>query len=123
MDIRKLWDTVVFMIIRSQTDTDIVIHGTNKTNGCTSRKTTRWYRDKYNGSSNVVLGCMKFDMKVSTDYVYEGKDGNYTEDSPVKPFNNYGWSKLGGETPCMIYDNSLILRICMNNKPFPHQTT
>ena len=34
------------------------------------------------GSSNVVLGCMKFDMKViyvSTDYVYEGKDGNYKE--------------------------------------------
>ena len=31
--------------------------------------------------------------------------------TPIKPFNNYGWSKLGGETPCMIYDNSLILRI------------
>ena len=43
------------------------------------------------GSSNVVLGCMKFDMKViyvSTDYVYEGIDGNYKEDDPLLPIIN-----------------------------------
>ena len=126
MDIRKLWGHGgVYDYLWSQTDTVIVIHAGALTRPMVVHQERPHDSIETNiiGSSNVVLGCMKFDMKViyvSTDYVYEGKDGNYTEDSPVKPFNNYGWSKLGGETPCMIYDNSLILRICMNNKPFPH---
>ena len=63
---------------------------------------------------------MKHNIKlvyISTDYVYEGSVGNYDEESPVKPFNNYGWSKLGGECSVKLYENSLILRIAMMNKP------
>ena len=37
------------------------------------------------------------------------------------PFNNYGWSKLGGESAVHMYKNSLILRICMTEKPFVHK--
>jgi len=72
------------------------------------------------GTSNVVLACIKHNIKlvyISTDYVYEGTDGNYDEESPLKPFNNYGWSKLGGECSVRLYKNSLILRISMMNKP------
>ena len=29
--------------------------------------------------------------------MYEGTKGNYKENSPLKPINNYAWSKLGGE--------------------------
>lgn len=47
---------------------------------------------------------------ISTDYVYPGTIGNYTEDSPVKPINKYAWSKLGGECVMHIYPKSLILR-------------
>ena len=75
------------------------------------------------GTSNVPLACMTRGVKlvyISTDYVYPGVDGDYTEDSPLLPFNKYGWSKMGGECAVHLYDNSLILRVCMNNKPFPH---
>jgi dTDP-4-dehydrorhamnose reductase len=75
------------------------------------------------GTSNVVMACMKTNTKliyISTDYVYAGSAGNYTEESELKPFNNYGWSKLGGECAVQMYDNSLILRTAMNNKPFNH---
>ena len=75
------------------------------------------------GTSNVVLACMKHNIKlvyISTDYVYNGTDGEYNEDSALKPFNKYGWSKLGGECAVKLYDNSLILRIAMMNKPFPY---
>jgi len=75
------------------------------------------------GTSNVVLSCMKSNTKliyISTDYVYPGTDGNYTEEDGLKPFNNYGWSKLGGECAVQMYPNSLILRTAMNNKPFDH---
>ena len=49
--------------------------------------------------------------------MYPGIEGNHTEESELKPFNNYGWSKLGGECSVKLYENSLILRIAMMNKP------
>ena len=58
----------------------------------------------------------------STGYVYQGIKGNYSETDPVKPFNNYGLSKLAGECAVSMYKNSLILRICMTEKPFIHNT-
>ena len=75
------------------------------------------------GTSNVVKICSKYNIKLvyfSTGYVYEGKKGNYSEKDPVKPFNNYGLSKLGGECAVAMYKNSLILRITMTEKPFFH---
>ena len=37
------------------------------------------------------------------------------------PWNNYAWSKLGGECAVQMYRNSLILRACMTQKPFIHK--
>jgi len=83
------------------------------------------------GTANVALACMKYNVKliyVSTDYVYPGNRGNYKETDPVSPYrgNNdgitkYGWSKMGGECATNLVDNSLILRLCMSNRPFPHE--
>ena len=73
------------------------------------------------GTSNLVKVCNEFKIKIiyfSTGYVYEGLKGNYKESDPVKPFNNYGLSKLGGECAVRMYKNSLILRITMTEKPF-----
>ena len=73
------------------------------------------------GTANVVKACKKFNIKIiylSSGYVYEGKKGNYSEKDGVKPFNNYGWSKLGGECSVSMYKNSLILRVTMTEKPF-----
>ena len=73
------------------------------------------------GTANLVKICKKFKIKLiyfSTGYVYEGTKGNYSEKNPVKPFNNYGLSKLGGECAVQMYKNSLILRITMTEKPF-----
>ena len=76
------------------------------------------------GTANLVQICSKFNIKIiyfSTSYVYEGTRGKYKETDPVKPFNNYGLSKLGGECSVLMYDNSLILRITMTEKPFLHK--
>ena len=76
------------------------------------------------GTSNLVMACKKYNIKFiyfSSNYVYPGKTGNYNETDPILPFNNYGWSKLGGEAAAQIYKNSLILRTCMTEKPFIHK--
>ena len=76
------------------------------------------------GTSNLVIACSKLKIKLiyfSTSYVYPGNKGNYTEKDPLLPWNNYGWSKLGGESAVQMYNNSLILRVCMTEKPFIHK--
>jgi dTDP-4-dehydrorhamnose reductase len=76
------------------------------------------------GTANITKVCEKNDIKLiyfSTGYVYEGTKGNYSEKDPVKPFNNYGLSKLGGECAVSMYKNSLILRITMTEKPFSYK--
>ena len=76
------------------------------------------------GTANITKICEKNNIKLiyfSTGYVYEGTNGNYSEKDPVKPFNNYGLSKLGGECAVSMYSNSLILRITMTEKPFPYK--
>ena len=76
------------------------------------------------GTANITKMCKKYNIKLiyfSTGYVYAGTKGNYSENDPVKPFNKYGLSKLGGECSVAMYSNSLILRITMTEKPFLHK--
>ena len=76
------------------------------------------------GTANMVKICKKYSVKLiylSTGYVYACTKGNYKESDPVKPFNNYGFSKLGGECAVQMYKNSLVLRVTMTEKPFIHK--
>ena len=76
------------------------------------------------GTANITKICSDLGIKLiyfSTSYVYPGVKGNYSESSPLLPKNNYSWSKLGGESAVQMYKNSLILRVCMTEKPFVHK--
>ena len=76
------------------------------------------------GAANITKVCWEFGIKLiyfSTCYLYPGTKGNYKENDPLLPNNNYAWSKLGGESAVQMYDNSLILRVCMTEKPFVHK--
>lgn len=46
---------------------------------------------------------------ISTDYVYAGHIGNYSETSKTEPFNFYGFTKLAGEAFVNL-ENDLIIR-------------
>ena len=76
------------------------------------------------GTCNIVKLSSKFKIKLiylSTNYIYPGTKGNYSENDAIKPWNNYAWSKLGGESAAQMYKNSLIIRLCMTEKPFIHK--
>lgn len=76
------------------------------------------------GTANVTKVCSQHNVKLiyfSTNYVYPGVKGNYSETDSLFPVNNYAWSKLGGECSVQLYENSLIVRVCMTEKPFLHK--
>lgn len=76
------------------------------------------------GTANLASLCHAYKIKLiyfSTNYVYPGKNGNYKENSPLLPNNNYAWSKLGGECSVHMLKNFLILRISMTERPFVHK--
>jgi dTDP-4-dehydrorhamnose reductase len=76
------------------------------------------------GTANITKACSMLGIKLiyfSTSYIYPGTKGNYKETDPLLPKNNYSWSKLGGESSVQMYKNSLILRVCMTEKPFVHK--
>jgi len=76
------------------------------------------------GTANITKACEEKNIKLiyfSTNYVYPGKKGSYKENDSLLPVNSYAWSKLGGEASVQLYKNSLILRVCMTEKPFIHK--
>jgi dTDP-4-dehydrorhamnose reductase len=71
----------------------------------------------------VARICYKYGIKfiyISTDFVYS-TDKILDENSELKPTNNYGWSKLGGECVSKLIPNSLILRCSLCDIPFRHK--
>jgi len=75
------------------------------------------------GTANVAKICSKYGIKfiyISTDFVY-GDSELVDEESEVKPSNNYGWSKSGGECVAKLVKDSLILRCSLCDIPFRHK--
>src|SRR6056300_999577 len=104
---------------------DVVIHlaGLSRPMDIHNKKIEKSIDLNIVGTANVTKICLKKNVKLiyfSTNYVYPGTKGNYTEKDPLLPVNNYAWSKLGGEASVQLYENSLILRVCMTEKPFVH---
>lgn len=58
------------------------------------------YKINVDGAKNVCLAAKKVDSKmvyISTDYVFDGKKGNYKEGDETNPIDYYGYTKLLGE--------------------------
>lgn len=76
------------------------------------------------GTASLAELCWRYKIKlvyISTDYVFKGDKGNYTESDPVLPVNKYAWSKLGGECAVHMLDNYLIVRTSFGEKVFPYE--
>lgn len=65
------------------------------------------------GTSNLVNEVIKKKIRfihVSTDGVYPGTKGNYSEKDETIPCNTYGWTKLGAECAVNLLSNFCIIR-------------
>lgn len=80
---------------------DIVVHTAAETNvdRCEVNKEHAW-KVNVEGTRNIAMACNEVGSKivyVSTDYVFEGEKGLYTEEDEPNPINYYGLTKLKGE--------------------------
>jgi len=70
------------------------------------------------GTSNLVMAVLKKEQKskkirfihISSDGVYSGTEGNFSEKDATIPYNKYGWTKLGAETAVNLLSNFCIIR-------------
>ena len=75
------------------------------------------------GTANLAKSCdgtrIRF-VYLSTDYVYKGDRGNYSETDAVDPFNSYASSKLAGEEVVRLVPNHLIIRASFGASEFAY---
>ncbi|MBO34174.1 MAG: dTDP-4-rhamnose reductase [Rhodospirillaceae bacterium] len=65
------------------------------------------------GTLNVISNCLRHDIRlvyISTEYAFDGKRGNYSEEDLVNPLSDYAKSKVAGEMMVRCYIESLIIR-------------
>jgi len=104
----------VFNLFR-KTKPDIAIHTAAETNvdKCETHKELAW-KINVEGTRNVAEACSETSAKmvyISTDYVFDGEKGFYTEEDTPNPINHYGITKLEGENQVKkICKNYVILR-------------
>jgi dTDP-4-dehydrorhamnose reductase len=66
---------------------------------CEAHREEAW-KANFEGTKNVADGCKQVDARMiflSTDYVFDGKKGCYSEDDLPSPLNYYGKTKLETE--------------------------
>lgn len=94
-------DVTDFNVLRSaltKVNPDVVIHCAAYTDvdGCENAPSLAAL---VNATSTYLLGQV-FQGKIvyiSTDYIFDGESGPYSETDKPNPISIYGWSKLGGE--------------------------
>ena len=57
---------------------------------------------------------------ISTEYVFDGTQGNYREADPPNPLNYYALSKALGEQAARLAPRSLVIRCIFKPRPFEH---
>ena len=92
----------------------IIIHSASLTN-VDYCETDRLLTDKVNtlGTKLVTYNAIHSDAKliyISTDSVYDGTKGDYTEEDETNPANYYGLSKYRGEQEILKRSGSVIFR-------------
>lgn len=80
---------------------DIIINCAAYTNvdGCEDDRETSW-KANVDAVKNLIIAARSVNAKIiqiSTDYIFDGKSGNYTEQSKPNPLSYYGKSKLAAE--------------------------
>lgn len=92
---------------------DIVIHAASIASiaECEGEGYERAIQVNFRGTNIVCQEAERVGAKVvylSTEQVFDGVKGNYSETDEPNPINDYGRSKLGGEAVCNLYGAKIV---------------
>jgi dTDP-4-dehydrorhamnose reductase len=76
------------------------------------------------GTINIVKVCNEIKCKIafiSTDYVFDGKKGNYSTEDGINPLSVYSKTKAASELVVRSYFNSLTIRTSFFGYTFPYE--
>jgi len=87
--------------VLSEVRPELILHAAAETNvdKCETNRELAWSVNAI-GTRNIASACGKIGAKlvyVSTDYVFDGEKGRYSEGDKANPLNYYGATKLEGE--------------------------
>jgi dTDP-4-dehydrorhamnose reductase/SAM-dependent methyltransferase len=106
---------------------EVVIHAGAVTNRFAEDRDEDYIATNIIGTANVALWCRRNGVRlvyISSDYVYPGETGGYSEHAPLYPVNRYAASKLGGEIAVGLVPGSLIIRTSFYTRlDFPRACT
>jgi len=113
------------MVLINHYDPDIIIHAAAITdNRQVEKDPTKAVSINIIGTAHVAIIAAEMNKRlvyISTDYVYPGDHGNYTENDPLQPFNLYAATKLGGECAVKAVKNHLIIRTSFGKNDFEYK--
>lgn len=87
--------------VMAEIQPDAVIHTAAMTqvDDCEMDKESCWQANVL-ATTYIVGACERYQSRlvhVSTDFIFDGENGPYTEEAEPNPVNLYGWSKLAAE--------------------------
>jgi len=75
------------------------------------------------GTWNMIRASLLLNKKlvfISTDYVFDGRQGNYKINDPINPISKYAKTKASAELIARCFENTLIIRTSFFGKQFPY---
>lgn len=94
------------VIINCAAYNNVELAQTDNSTAIMINKTAVQYLSEISNAHNIKL------VHFGTDYVFDGKKNDfYTEEDTTNPLNEYGKSKLCGESEALKYKNNLVLRL------------
>jgi len=87
------------VVARAEPDVIINCAAITNVDACETERETAW-KVNVGGLEHIIEAARRTDaliVQVSSDYIFDGKNGPYTEDDRPEPLSYYGKTKLAGE--------------------------
>ena len=121
LDVRDARGVAAFVTGHSP---DVILHAAAITNNRDIEANPATALDvNIKGTANIAHACLRTAIRlvsISTDYVYKGDRGDYSETDVLLASNLYAWNKLAGEAAVRAVPDHLIIRTSFGASRFDY---